>query len=106
MVVILLSIEIADGDDPSSVGIDSERKRQSFTAAIELLNAVGDLGIWTVIGVVGLNSNDAVTDGYVFNDRFLECGAVEAWSVVIDVLNVHEQLGRIGSTRIAAIFNR
>ncbi len=68
------------------------------------MDLVGDSSVLSVVSVVSLNSNDAVTDGHVLHHRFLKEGRVKARSIVVDVTNVNQQLGRVGPTWIPTIF--
>lgn len=97
VVVVLFAIQVADGDDPSGVGIDAERQ----LVLVHLLVAggrhggqwddpVGDEGVVGVVGVVGLNPDNAMTDGHVLDDRLLEKRRVESWCVVVDIAYVDE----------------
>ena len=112
MVVILFTIQVSNCDDPSRVRIDPERQLIFVHLLVtgrrhggQWYDPVRDLSVVGVVGVVSLNPDDAVSDGNVLDDRFLEQRRVESRSVVVDVADVDEQLRRVGSTWIAAILS-
>lgn len=66
---------------------------------------VGNVRVVGVVGVVGLNADDAVPDGHVFDDRLLKERRIKSWRVVVDVAHVDQQLSRVGSARITAVLS-
>lgn len=102
VMVILFAVQITHGDDPARVGIDAEWQLIFVRLLIagrghdgQRDDPVGDEGVVGVVSVVGLNPDDAVADGHVFDDGFLEKGRVETRGVVVDIAHVDKQLGRV-----------
>lgn len=100
--VVLFTIQVPDGDDPTGVRVDAERQ-QRLVSLLTRHDLVRDESVFSVVGVVSLHANDAVPDGHVLHDRLLEERRVESGRVVVDVAHVHQQLRRVGAARIAAV---
>lgn len=97
VVMILFSVQVPDGDDPSSVRIDPEWEGLLALPGswLEAVDLVGDPGVVPVIRVVGLDTDDAVPYWNVLHDGLLEEGRVESRGIVVDVPDVDQQLGRV-----------
>ena len=104
VMMFLFPVQVANRNDPSSVGVDAKRQHLlAIGPRFEAADLVGDSSVFAVVGVVGLNADDAVAHRDVLHDRLLKKGRVESRRIVVDVSDIDQQLSRIGTARIAAI---